>query len=313
MNLTSQEFQSLDALLTVLTSPLPYFDLAPRVQRKNSRPGLLEIFAVCGNWYDVPHKASVMASAAKQRPSATLLLTGGRAERLTPPEAVKQGGEPLLLQNHLHQQYGLPKSRMAVYSGSRITNHNLLAMLMFAETTTDFERQPVSLTIYEEAFLVRREAAAMHALLQRPEAVLAAGSLEVVRFRPVGALTFRGLVETHGGRVEVALALVLGEIARLRSYSIPSNRSNEVVLPSSAAALDPGLTDAVDRIFARHRKGLLAVGKELLADPVRLWASGAAPRGMGRTGDEPVEIRSPRLIGRRARLKSLKPGTRSTW
>ena len=104
MNLTSQEFQSLDALLTVLTSPLPYFDLAPRVQRKNSRPGLLEIFAVCGNWYDVPHKASVMASAAKQRPSATLLLTGGRAERLTPPEAVKQGGEPLLLQNHLHQQ-----------------------------------------------------------------------------------------------------------------------------------------------------------------------------------------------------------------
>ena len=91
-----------------------------------------------------------------------------------------------MLQSQLHELHNVSRSRMVIYSGSRITNHNLRAMLMFASTTHAFERRAVNLQIVEEAFLVRREAAAFRALLNRDSA--AASALDSVHIRPVGGV-----------------------------------------------------------------------------------------------------------------------------
>ena len=240
--------------------------------------------------YDVPHKAPFLTRAALRRPAATLLLTGGRDERLTPPEAVELGGEPLLLRRVLQHQ-GVAPRRMVVYSGSRVTNDNLRAMLAFAGTHHRYERQRSSLQLFEEAFLVRREAAALHAILQGDPIV--ARAVASVAFRACGPSTFRGLVAAHAGRADIALSLVLGELSRLRRYSGPPRvRTNasatttssdasappEAQLPAEAARLEPSLADAIDRLWARHRDGLLAAGNALLADRKRLFAGGGAPR-----------------------------------
>ena len=43
-----------------------------------------------------------------------------------------RAGEPLLLQRTLASRYGLAPRRMALWTGSRVTNHNLQAMLAYA-------------------------------------------------------------------------------------------------------------------------------------------------------------------------------------
>ena len=273
--LTSADYATLDSLMGWLASPRPFFTAGLHPRRH------VNVLAVCGNWYDATHKADELIKAARRRPQATLLLTGGRAERLTPPEAVTLGGEPMLLQSILKQR-GIEPRRMVLYTGSRITNHNLRAMLMYAQSVQSFEKHAINMTIFEEAFLVRREAAALHALLHRSTASAAASALSFVRLRPVGPRTFAGLVETHGGRRDVALALVLGEVSRLRAYSQNASSSgsgsdDDVVLDTRAAALEVSLAAAIDRLAVRH-SGLVTSGKALLADPAKLWASGAAPR-----------------------------------
>lgn len=276
--LSPLEIQTLDSLVAFLSSPLPYFEVSPPSAPRQQ----IDIIAVAGNWYDVPHKAMRLARAARNRPQATLLLTGGRAERLTPPEAVALGGEPMLLQSVLSENHGIEKKRMVVYTGSRITNHNLQAMLMFSATAHSYERRAVSLQLYEEAFLVRREAAALHVMMRRSDLAPAARALSSVRVRPVGPRTFAGLTAAHGGHADVALALVLGELSRLRSYSKPAVNStsiDDVTLPAAAASLpDDKLRDDIERLWAAHRDGMLASGNALLRQPERLFAVGAAPK-----------------------------------
>ena len=53
-------------------------------------------------------------------------------DRVTPPDAVALGGEPLLLQSVLATRYNVSRARMVLYTGSRITNHNLQSVLLFA-------------------------------------------------------------------------------------------------------------------------------------------------------------------------------------
>jgi hypothetical protein len=282
--LTSADHATLDSLITFLASPQPFFDSPQSARRRrlfsedhHAGAEHQSVLAVCGNWYDVPHKAAELARAAKRRPHATFLLTGGRAERLTPPEALEVGGEPLLLQSVLHTQYLVEPRRMVVYTGSRITNHNLRAMLMYASSTHSFEKKQVALMIFEEAFLVRREAAALHALLKHPDVRASTRALASVSIKAVGPHTFQGLVETHGGRADLALALVLGEVTRLRAYSRNTTGGDSLVLDPRAAQLDGELAPAVERLMERHR-AMLASGKALLSDPGKLWAAGAAPR-----------------------------------
>jgi hypothetical protein len=103
--------------------------------------------------------------------------------------------------------------------------------------------------------------------------------------RPVGASTFEQLVATHGGHASVALALVVGEVTRLRAYSNASAAFEDedasfdnVLLPPDAPRMDPAVARAVDALTARHGNGMLAAGHALLADPARLFGVGAAPR-----------------------------------
>ena len=290
--LSPSESITLDHIIQQLASPAPFIDVTP----PSPRSSCLHVIAVAGNWYDVPHKAPVLARLASRRTTATLLLTGGLNERLTPPRAVALGGEPLLLQAELAERHNVSRTRMVLYSGSRITNHNLQAMLMYAGATRRFDQRPICLQIVEEAFLVRREAAALRVLLDRDAA--AARSLASVRVRPVGARSFAQLVATHGGRADVALALVLGEVSRLRTYAANASAAHRtsveaaddaidnVALPPAAAKL-PGPLDAqADALIASHRAGLLATGKALLADRPALFASGAAPRDTGAGADD---------------------------
>lgn len=75
---------------------------------------------------------------------------------------------------------------------------------------------------------------------------------------------------------------MIGEVERLRSYSTPSSAAklmdSSVVLPPTARLGDAQLDDAVDQLVARHRDGLLALGRTLLTDRAGLFRSGAAPR-----------------------------------
>ena len=82
--LDAEEVHVLDGLLRWLRDPRPYF-----ARRAGERADLI---VACGNWYD-PNKAPVLGALAAELPRAELLLTGGRAERLTPAPAVRSGGE----------------------------------------------------------------------------------------------------------------------------------------------------------------------------------------------------------------------------
>ena len=272
--LSAADTAILTRVIKFLADPSPFFITSPPAPRVG-----IDVLTVAGNWYDGPHKAIALARAAEHRPTATILLTGGRNERLTPPEAVALGGEPMLLQSILSGPiHNISRSRMVIYTGSRITNHNLQAMLMFATTSHRFERRSLSMQLFEEAFLVRREAAALSVLLKRDEA--ATRAISSLRVRPVGARSFEQLVTTHGGHEDVALALVLGEVERLRQYSNATLQggSGELTLPAEAAFM-PGLESEVDRLLVQHRE-LLRSGRALLADRQRLFSSGAAPRSV---------------------------------
>ena len=275
-SLSQADIRLLDKVMSFLATPVPLPVAAPIASHDET---VQSVIAVSGNWYDVASKAPVIARIVQRRPRTTILLTGGRNERLTPPSAVELGGEPLLLQSELYQRYNVSRSSMVLYSGSRITNHNLQAMLMFAATAQRFERRAISLQILEEAFLVRRESAALAAmLLLDPTACRPLASL---RIRPVGARRFEQLVAMHGGHSDVALALVVGEVLRLRQYSTPVNVTapglDNVVLSAEAARLDPRLAGHFEQLLMTHRSGLLASGRALLANRARLFASGAAP------------------------------------
>ena len=154
------ELRALDKLLGFLSDPAPYFQ--PGNATDNA-----QLVAVCGNWYDLPHKAQILARTPK---TTELLLAGGRAERLTSADAERVGGEPLLLQRRLVEKYGVDVRRTIVWSGSRVTNHNLLAALAYAKQVRDFSQRRTDTTFVEERFLVRREAASAHAAFPRSRA-----------------------------------------------------------------------------------------------------------------------------------------------
>ena len=261
--------RNLTAVLTFLSTS-PWF---PEGHRKPAAAhGPIELLAVCGNWYDVPHKAQALASAISANPDAEILLTGGRDERLTSPKAVEMGGEPLELRAALHERHGVPLRRISLWTGSRVTNHNLLSMLGYAKQLRSWHRRRVRLRIFEEAFLVRREAASLHALLAAdPEA---RGALSGVAFQPVGPTTFGALAASHGQRADVALALLLGEVDRLERYS---TRGKQLVLPTDAPlAAQHGsqhlveLARSLALLRARPRTAaLLASGAVLYSTPAR--------------------------------------------
>ena len=270
--LTAAEVRTLDALIAFLSTSSPFFPSAPLPNEAG-----VTVAAVCGNWYDVPSKMPILAEMARTSPSLTLLLSGGRDERLTLPEAKELGGEPLYLQAKLFRTYGIERSRQLIWSGARITNHNLRAMLFYAKQTQEFEHRSTRLQILEQGFLVRRLAASMRALLDKdPAAQRAIASLTV---RAVGPMTFDGLVALHGGHDEVAFALIYGELKRLTQYSVATNDPNvEVVLSKEAGQLPSReLGDQVQRLWQRNRDGLYASGLKLLANRTLLSAIGAVP------------------------------------
>eukprot|EP00418_Pyrodinium_bahamense_P048915 CAMPEP_0179168712 /NCGR_PEP_ID=MMETSP0796-20121207/83000_1 /TAXON_ID=73915 /ORGANISM="Pyrodinium bahamense, Strain pbaha01" /LENGTH=260 /DNA_ID=CAMNT_0020871489 /DNA_START=41 /DNA_END=820 /DNA_ORIENTATION=- len=244
--LSREELKVLDELMAFLRRADPWFEFGEATAQDPwpmAAEGERALLAVCGNWYDLPHKASELARAAAREASAELLLTGwGREERLTSREAAALGGEPLLLQRALCRQFGLRPGRAVVYNGSRVTNHNLSLILHYAKQVHEFTGSATRLTIVEEGFLVRREAAGLASQLREDSA--AAAVLAGVRFAAVGPRTFEGLVEAHNGRQDVALALVLGEHSRLRRYQTPGCATTAMHgLVHRGAVVDAGALD----------------------------------------------------------------------
>lgn len=194
------------------------------------------VLVVCGNWYDAVHKAAFLASAHAAT-HADILLTGGRDARFTSSLAVSLGGEPFLLQRELSRIHGLPLQRMIIYSGSQNTNDNIRAALHYAKQVSGSRQGGqvgVHLHFIEEAFLVRREAAGLAAMLAteaRRHAAESAESIdgqwvlppdptelpfvESVLFTAVGAKKFGELAALHGGQEHVAVALLWEELDRL--------------------------------------------------------------------------------------------------
>ena len=166
---STAEWRTLDDVLSLLRSPQPWFASVPAGRlcaacpKRSPHLSPPDLLAVSGNWYDVLHKAPVLARLAAAAPSADLFLSGGRRERLTSAEAAAEGGEPLLLGRTL-AVLGVARSRLVVWSGSRVTNHNLRALLHYAKQRREFEpaAPPLRVALVEEGFLVRREAGEGH-------------------------------------------------------------------------------------------------------------------------------------------------------
>ena len=256
------ELRALDKLLGFLSDPAPYF------QQGNATDNA-QLVAVCGNWYDLPHKAHVLARTPK---TTELLLAGGRAERLTSADAERVGGEPLLLQRRLVEKYGVDVRRTIVWSGSRVTNHNLLAALAYAKQVRDFSQRRTDTTFVEERFLVRREAASLAHLLGADAA--ARDAVASVRFHGVGARSFAALTRLHRGRHDIALALLLGEFDRLERYATNFGNSSTTTHGSrkrTHALLGRGALDGLGVPLRRNlaairttHAALLTKGRELL-------------------------------------------------
>ena len=263
-----------DELIATLGSAHPWF---PHVDTLTASDQSL-VVATCGNWYDL-QKAQPLARIARGHPSSELLLTGGREERLTSAAAADAGGESLLLHRHL-LKLGVDARRMIVWTGSRVTNHNLRVILGYAKQLREFDgiARNVTLLLVEERFLVRREAASLFNLLAADADARAA--IASVRFVPVGPRRFLRLVSLHGGRADVAAALVVGEYTRLSRYAHAGNATTAThgtrqhgafVSVEALAALSPRLRGQLDRLIARHGVpgGLLAEGRRILEEMPR--------------------------------------------
>jgi len=126
------------------------------------------------------------------------------------------------------------------------------------------------LWLIEEGFLVRREAGTLSRLLETEGNT----SVAEVRFQPVGAKSFSSLVALHGGREDVAFALVMGELDRLARYSAAGNSTTAVhgtvqrmraILPSDALnGLPHAVAAGVEALRVRLGDSLLAKGKRIL-------------------------------------------------
>ena len=267
MPLPPQVTLTLDRLMLFLASTA----LLSLPKHHADRP-VQEALCVLGSWYDVPHKAEPLSKAAISNPEALLLLVGGRAERLTPLEAEAVGGEPLLLLRTLASEFGVPLRRPIVYTGSRVTTHNLKMLLHYAKQHREFSGAEIGLRIFEERYLVRRAAATLSRLLRGDAEARAA--VAWVAFEPVGDARFHGLVRTHRGHAEVALALVVGEYERLARYDRAGNGSTAThgkvsrgaILSASEAlaGLGASLRAAVEAMRAQLAHGALAEGARVL-------------------------------------------------
>ncbi|KAL1524865.1 hypothetical protein AB1Y20_019745 [Prymnesium parvum] len=271
MKFRKHETVLLDRVIQFLSLSEPWFPSVGSYEHFTRDERTPTIIAVCGNWYDLPHKAAEVALAARALPSSEVLLTGGRAERLTPSAAVQLGGEPVLLHRELHLRYGISPSRMILWTGSRVTTHNLRVVLHYAKQLHEFGSRPARLLMLEEGFLVRREAATLASLLGRDAEAQAC--LKQVVFQRVGATSFGELVKLHSGRTDVALALLLGELDRLRRYTRQGNATTSthgtiargaLFDHKALRALDSNLASAIVKLQARHEVGLLASGKRIL-------------------------------------------------
>ena len=274
MALNTTEVFAIDSLLSILGSSQPWFRTATVRDAVNGEGVSNLILATSGNWYDIPHKAEALARIAHQVSTSELFLTGGRAERLTSAAAEAAGGEPLLLRQHL-LGLSVPSGRVVIWNGSRVTTHNLRAMLLYCKQRREFDRQmrPVNLWIAEETFLVRRVAATFAQLIAAdPEA---SAAITNVQFIAVGPRHFPQLVATHGGRTDVALALVHGEISRLRGYVRSGNatsathgmRRHGSLVPANALdMLSPSVRMQLDALTDERTLGgeLLQQGQHLL-------------------------------------------------
>ena len=265
--LQHRELRLLDMAMAFLSSPEPWFRSSssfPIEASEGGSSGNRTVAAVCGNWYDVVHKAAPLLRLASNLSKMELVLTGGRKERLTSAEAAAVGGEPMLLQRHL-VSLGLPIERSVVWSGSRVTSHNLNAILLYVKQRHEFDRVRVHLIIVEEGFLVRREAATLAKTLEADPS--AREAIDSIRFVPVGPRRFRGLMLAHQNRLDVALHLIAGEVRRLSQYSragvgstaLHGTRVHSKLLSAGALLGMPSPAD-LEQLFASHTE-LLRTGR----------------------------------------------------
>jgi len=281
-NLNEYETQALDDLISFLSDARPFFETLSADVKTWPETGLNEhlVLVVCGNWYDlatdcctIEPKVKVIASAAHTLENAEVLLTGGRCERLTPKHAELVGGEPLLLQQALvRHPYSLPAERIALYSGSKVTNHNLWAAVHYAQQVHAFTRQEVRLHFVEEAYLVKREACGLAAILSElRDSSFIAG----VQFTAVGAQSFEELQRLHKDQSFIALALLIGEYDRLQRYTqagidVATQTHGSVSTRGAVLAggaiddLKPAVRSAIDNLKERHKQGLLKLGEDVL-------------------------------------------------
>eukprot|EP00242_Pyramimonas_sp_CCMP2087_P009583 CAMPEP_0198217796 /NCGR_PEP_ID=MMETSP1445-20131203/65854_1 /TAXON_ID=36898 /ORGANISM="Pyramimonas sp., Strain CCMP2087" /LENGTH=147 /DNA_ID=CAMNT_0043894607 /DNA_START=447 /DNA_END=887 /DNA_ORIENTATION=+ len=111
------------------------------------------VIFVSGNWYD-KHKVPEVVALTKRFPEAVVLLTGG-VGRLTDSRSRELGGESLHMREMLIAA-GVPSNRMVIYTGGRVTTHNLQLLAHFLKETVEGRfMHSVTLLAVEESYLSR--------------------------------------------------------------------------------------------------------------------------------------------------------------
>merc|ERR1712187_1057890 len=73
----------------------------------------------------------------------------------------------------------------------------------------------------EEGYLVKREAAGFYKVLHDADDAAEKSAIAGARFTATGAQKFQDLLQLHGGRAEIVLALLFGELEKLEKYTSP--------------------------------------------------------------------------------------------
>jgi len=160
------------------------------------------------------------------------VLSGGRAERLTTVRSVALGGEPLELRELLIAE-GVSPTRLVLYTGSRVTTHNINLFRHYLNQILEFEPNKVfNLFLVEEAYLIRRIRATALAAF---DALFCSGRIERLEFVPSGAPGVDEMIALHQNHKPLIAAFLVGEIERLFAYSESTTENKKQLFSSSQA------------------------------------------------------------------------------
>jgi len=249
------DFLSQSEINALKHSPKEIIQLISReIEQKVTEKANIAIFISC-NWYD-KGKAPLVYELAARFPSITIILSGGRAERLTSKRSESLGGEPFEMREHLLDyaksinEEPIKLSRIVIYNGGRVTTHNIDFLLNYCKQVNEFEKKKTHIIVIEESYLSKRVSATLIGRLQ------SSNTNDIISFTtiPSGSRDFKQLSSLHNNLDILSLFWIIGEVDRLNSYSKPNGNQLFTELMAFGTTSNEGIINKVVSLLKEHYK-----------------------------------------------------------